>query len=183
MSENINYEEEILMQVRKIMRAIEIHSSKLATLYGLTTPQLILMKSLSKKGAMKPGIVAREISLSHATVTGIVKRLEAKGLIVRQKDSLDGRSFQISLTDKGNELMKSMPPMMQDDFVRKLVALEDWEKTLILSSLQRVTAMMSAEDIDAAPVLVAGSVGATADEYSRAEQPGGNSALKGEGDA
>jgi DNA-binding MarR family transcriptional regulator len=178
MSENINYEEEILMQVRKIMRAIEIHSSKLAILYGLTTPQLILMKKLSKKGSMKPGIVAREISLSHATVTGIVKRLEAKGLIVRQKDLVDGRSFQVSLTDKGNELLKSMPPMLQDDFVKKLGSLEDWEKTLILSSLQRVTTMMHAEEIEAAPVLLTGSVGASVEEYSKAKELNGDSAVE-----
>lgn len=166
------------MQVRKVMRAIEIHSSRLGTLYGLTTPQLILLKNLSKNGPMKPGKLAREVSLSHATVTGIVKRLETKGLVVRQKDSLDGRSFQVSITDKGNGLLKSMPPMLQDDFVRKLIALEDWEKTLILSSLQRVTAMMSAEDIDAAPVLLTGSVGVTDDDYSGAEELYGQTGMK-----
>lgn len=180
MSEDINYEEEILMQVRKIMRAIEIHSSRLANIYGLTTPQLILMKKLSKKGSMKPGRLARDISLSHATVTGIVKRLEAKGLITRQKDSVDGRSFQVSLTGKGNELLKSMPPMLQDDFVKKLGAIEDWEKTLILSSLQRVTTMMSAEEIEAAPVLLTGSVVASVEEYSSVKQLNGHAAVETE---
>jgi DNA-binding MarR family transcriptional regulator len=165
----INFEEEILMQVRKIMRAIELHSAKLASRFKLTTPQLIVLKRLAKFGYMKPGKLAREINLSHTTVTGILKRLEVKNLVSRQKDTSDGRSYYLSITDAGKAMLDSMPPMLQESFVSRLSALEDWEKTLILSSLQHITSMMSAEKIDAAPVLLTGPVSATADDYASAE--------------
>jgi DNA-binding MarR family transcriptional regulator len=161
MTEGIIFEEEILMQMRKIMRAIELHSAFLASRFKLTTPQLIILKVLAKKGAMKPGLLAREVNLSHATVTGIVKRLENKNLISRQKDAVDRRSYLLSITEGGKSMLDSMPPMLQESFINKLSALKDWEKTLILSSLQRVTCMMSAEEIEAAPVLATGPVEAT----------------------
>jgi DNA-binding MarR family transcriptional regulator len=160
--ENI-FEEEVLMQIRKIMRAVELHSSSLASRYKLTTPQLIILKTLSKKGALKPGILASVVNLSHATVTGIIKRLEKKGFVNKGPDSLDRRSYLINITEQGKSVLDSMPPLLQENFISKLSALQDWEKTMVLVTLQRITSLMSAEDIEAAPVLVAGPVEASAD--------------------
>jgi len=166
LAEHMNYEEEVLMQVRKILRAVELHSSKLATRFNLTTPQLIVLKALAKHYAMKPSVLAKEVSLSSATVTGILQRLESKRLVLRRKDQEDGRSVLISISPEGKEMLGSMPPMLQENFVSRFAKLQDWEKTLILSSLQRVTSMMSAEDIEAAPVLISGPVGTSAEELS-----------------
>jgi DNA-binding MarR family transcriptional regulator len=148
------------------MRAIELHSASLTSRFRLTTPQLIVLKVLAKKGAMKPGQLAMAINLSQATVTGIVKRLEAKNLVSRQKDKNDGRSYLLSISDAGNSMLDSMPPMLQESFVSNLIGIEDWEKMLILSSLQRITAMMSAEDIDAEPLLLSDPVEARAESYT-----------------
>jgi len=45
--------------------------------------------------------------------------------------------------------------------------LEEWEQTQMLATLQRIAAMMDAEEIDAAPVLAAGSAKATSEEVSQ----------------
>ena len=160
--ENI-FEEEVLMQIRKIMRAVELHSSSLASRYKLTIPQLIILKTLSKMGALKPGILAGIVNLSHATVTGIIKRLEKKGFVNKKPDALDRRSFLIKITEQGKSVLDSMPPLLQESFLKKLSALQDWEKSMVLATLHRITTLMSAEDIEAAPVLVAGPVEASAD--------------------
>ena len=48
--------------------------------------------------------------------------------------------------------------LLQDRFRTKLAKLEEWEQTLTLATLQRIASMMEAEDLEAAPVLVTGSV-------------------------
>lgn len=164
MAEEAYFEEEILMQIRKIMRAIELHSASLASRYKLTTPQLILLKALLKKGATKPARLAEEVNLSHATVTGIIQRLESKNLISRDADANDRRSYRLNITEAGKAMLDSMPPLLQESFIEKLATLENWEKTQMLSSLQRITSLMSAEKISAAPVLITGPVEASADE-------------------
>ena len=57
------------------------------------------------------------------------------------------------LTEKGREIVRDSPPLLQDRFDNELKKLADWELTLILSSLQRVASMMSAEGLAASPVL------------------------------
>ncbi len=63
------------------------------------------------------------------------------------------RKVHANLTEKGQELQNNAPPPLQDNFVKKFQNLEPWEQSLLLSSMQRVSSMMNAEDIDAAPVL------------------------------
>ena len=166
MEENINYEENILLSVRKIMRAIDMHSSYLARRYGLTSPQLICMKRLSKGKEMTPGGFAKEVHLSHATVTGIINRLQKKGFIQRTRSTEDGRSYLIRLTESGLSMTQSSPSMLQDEFMHKLSKLADWEKTMILSSLHRITSILDVESIEAAPVLTTGPIEAPAEKIS-----------------
>ncbi len=163
MDEHINYEESILLSVRRIMRAIDMHSSYLARQYGLTSPQLICLKKLSGEKELTPGGLAKEVHLSHATVTGIINRLEKKRLVQRIRSTADGRSYLIRLTDSGFSMVKSSPSMLQDRFMHELSKLADWEKTMILSSLQRITSILHVESIDAAPVLTTGPVEAPAE--------------------
>ena len=158
MAENIHYEESILLSVRRIMRAIDMHSSFLARQYGLTSPQLICLKKLSDQKGMTPGGLAREVHLSHATVTGILNRLEKKGLVQRTRSTADGRSYLIQLTDSGLSMVQSAPSMLQEQFMHELSKLAEWEKTMILSSLQRITSILNVETIDAAPVMTTGPV-------------------------
>ena len=158
MEGNTNYEEGILLSVRRIMRAIDMHSSYLARQYGLTSPQLICLKKLSGEKGLTPGGLAKEVHLSHATVTGIINRLEKKGWVQRTRSTADGRSYLIQLTDSGLAMMQSAPSMIQDQFMHELSKLAEWEKTMILSSLQRITSILNVESIDAAPVMTTGPV-------------------------
>jgi DNA-binding MarR family transcriptional regulator len=174
MRENISYEESILLSVRKIMRAIDMHSSFLARQYGLTSPQLICLKRLSEEREMTPGGLAKEVHLSHATVTGIIGRLERKGLVQRTRSSEDGRSYLIRLTDSGASMIQSSPSMLQEQFLHELSKLADWEKTMILSSLQRITSILDVESIEAAPVLTTGPVEAPVETITELLAPDEN---------
>ncbi len=140
------------------MRAIDMHSSYLARQYGLTSPQLISLKKLAEKNEMTPGGLAKEVHLSHATITGIINRLEKKELVRKTRSTQDGRSYLIRLTDSGYAMIKSSPSMLQEHFMHELSKLAEWEKTMILSSLQRITFILNVESIDAAPVMTTGPV-------------------------
>ncbi len=166
MAEDINYEEKILLNVRKIMRAIDMYSSHLARQYGLTSPQLICLKKLAEEGETAPGALSKSVHLSHATITGIINRLEKKGLVERTRSLEDGRSFLISITDSGRSMVESSPSMIHEQFMHELSKLADWEKTTILSSLQRITSMLAVESLEVLPVLTTGPVEAPAEKIT-----------------
>lgn len=159
--------ESILVALRKIIRAIDLHSKQLAHHYGLTGPQLIVLKELNRTGSMQVGKLAKTISLSHATVSGIVDRLQKRELLVRERSQVDRRSITVTITEAGTALLASAPSPLQDQFLAELTKLKEWEQTLLLSSLQRIASMMSASDIDASPLLVSGPVSASASDTAR----------------
>ena len=150
--------DEILISLRKIMRAADLHSQKLMKESGLTAPQLLVMQAIEKEGSPSTSTLARHIAVSQATMTRIIDRLERAGLVRREKSSKDKRVVNISLTDAGNTKLESAPEPLQAEFLRRFPKLEDWEQQMLKSSLLRVAKMMDAEDIDAAPILQTGAI-------------------------
>ena len=153
--------EMVVVALRRIIRAIDLRSRFLVTRYGLTGPQLTVLRELSDHSGVSVGELARAIHLSQATVTGILDRLAKRELIRRQRSDQDKRRVQVWLTDTGKQMLIDAPPLLQEEFTDEFSKLEDWEQSQILSALQRVVSMMEAKHIDATPILTTGPVGAT----------------------
>lgn len=137
----------VLSTLRQIIRAMDIHSRQLSKKYGLTGPQLIVISEIGQYGTMTIGELARRVSLSQATVTTILDRLELKELAERTRDKQDKRRVYVEITDKARTILESHPNFLQEAFVRRFNALEEWEQTLILSSIQRISAMMNTVEL------------------------------------
>lgn len=145
--------DQVLVSLRQIIRAIDLHSKRLERESGMTGPQLLVMQLIASSGEITAGVIARNVSLSQATVTSIIDRLERKGLLRRERSTDDKRKVMVSLTAQGGKALEAAPTLMQESFINAFNRLEDWEQALILSSLQRVASMMNASDLDAAPLL------------------------------
>lgn len=159
-------EESILRSLRRITRAIDLHSRQLAKEYKLTAPQLICLRFLASNGTTMPSTLAKEVSLSQATVTGILDRLETRGLVTRQRDTADKRRVIVGLTRAAWELVRSAPLPLQQRFSARLQNLPVSEQERIVAVLEEIVEMMEAEDIDASPLLAAGPVAAEPGEVS-----------------
>ena len=157
MNSSTSVENQIVAAIRRIIRAVDLHSRQLAEEHGLTGPQLAILQAASYLGAgASTGALARAVHLSGPTVTGILDRLANRGLVERARSGYDRRSVTISLTRRGEVVLSGAPSLLQDRFRKALSRVEDWEQTMILATLQRIAAMMDAESIDASPVLVPG---------------------------
>ena len=152
----MNNIEEVLVALRRVIRATDLHSKHLAKTTGLTAPQILLLQTIRDKDGATIGGLANQISLSQATVTSILDRLEKKELVYRERSTEDKRKVHAFLTDLGTETLKEAPLPLQDQFTREFGDLQKWEQTMIISSLQRIAQMMDAQHIDAAPVLDVG---------------------------
>lgn len=70
--------------------------------FDLTLPQFDLMSALRQRGlAATPRDIADTLLVTKGNVTGIVSRLEARGLLRRRPHETDGRSFYCELTAAG----------------------------------------------------------------------------------
>ncbi|MGF1685724.1 MarR family transcriptional regulator [Photobacterium japonica] len=151
--------DEVLIALRQIIRAIDLHSRKLNKLAGLTGPQLVLMRAIRDSGEE---VTIRQLSnntnMSQATATTILDRLEKRGLVKRERSTLDKRKVHAHLTEAGQDTLSKAPPPLQEDFVARFHQLEEWEQSLLLSSVQRISTMMNAEHLDVAAMLEVGSI-------------------------
>jgi DNA-binding MarR family transcriptional regulator len=145
--------QDMLVSLRKITQAITLHSRDLSRRYGLTGPQLTILTEIANYQTLSVTQLARYISLSQATVTDILNRLEKRGLVERTRDSADRRRVLIRITDQCREILSQAPPPLQETFVERYGALSEWEQLMILSAFKRVVDLMSADKIDAAPFL------------------------------
>ncbi len=150
--------DEVLIAIRRIIQSIDIHSKHLVKQFGLTGPQLIILREISQSDEITASDIARAISLSQATVTGVLDRLEKRGYIVRKRSDRDRRRTLVETTHAGNHLLADAPPLMQESFTDQFDELQTWEQHMILSSLHRLVAMMDAKNIVAAPLLTTGAI-------------------------
>jgi DNA-binding MarR family transcriptional regulator len=146
-------EHQIVAAMRQLVRAVDLHSRRLVENYGLTGPQLATLQEVARLGPVLPSAIARSVHLSQGTVTGILHRLERRGLVARRRSETDRRNVIVEVTAEGKRLLDTAPSLLQDHFRHELERLEEWERLQILSTLQRVASLMGAERIDTSPHL------------------------------
>ncbi len=146
----------VLVNLRRIIQAIDLHSRQLVRQHGITTPQLLILRQIQGKEALTVSQIAKQVSLKQATVTDILNRLERKGLVLRQKDTNDRRRVLVRETDLGKKILAAAPSPLQETFLKRFENLDDWKQSMILSSLQLVSSMMTDDEISAAPILSTG---------------------------
>ena len=179
--DNLEIEYQIVESIRRIIRAVDQHSRHLLETSGLTAPQIAALDAARRHGSVTIGSLAKALRLSHPTVTGIVSRLEKRGLLQRSRGVEDRRTILVCITELGEDVLRRAPRLLQDQFRRQIAALEPWERHQILSTLQRIAGMMDAEDLLAAPHLVSGVTDISVAEGVEKELPGGDPGDPGPG--
>ncbi|MEX0641107.1 MAG: MarR family transcriptional regulator [Pirellulales bacterium] len=139
-------DEGIIVALRRISQAIDTHSRFLWQEHGITAPQLGALRVLQRHGPMTPGDLAAALHISPATIAGITQRLQQHGLITRQRQTSDRRSVLLSVSEQGTKVARQAPSLLRDRFRKELDQLKEWERTQILSVLQRVADMIGVPD-------------------------------------
>lgn len=155
LSENMRNQEDkcdtLFITLRKIIQAIDLHSKQLVHQYGLTGPQMVVLKVICQSGEalVNSKQLAQNVSLSQATICSILDRLVEKGYIQREKSQVDKRKTYIRATEKATVIFAQNPALLQEDFVKQFDALKDWEQDFMLASLERLADMLHTKSMDA----------------------------------
>jgi DNA-binding MarR family transcriptional regulator len=147
------YWPEVLISLRQIIRATDLQSKRVMKACGLTIPQVMVLKAIETLGDVTVKRISDHVSLSQATVTIILNRMEDTGFIDRVRSAKDRRIVNARMTDSGQTMLNSAPPLLHEEFIRQFEALPKAQMQTILDSLQQVATMMNAEELDVAPLL------------------------------
>jgi DNA-binding MarR family transcriptional regulator len=130
------------------MQAGERYTKELNKKYSVSAPQIACLLTLLDNGPISPSQIAKKIMVESSTVTGIIDRLEQKGLVTRTRVSPDRRVITVELTEAGRRLAHNAPPPIQQKIVKGLRKIDDAERAQIIATLSRLTEMIDAEDMD-----------------------------------
>ena len=147
-----------LRALRRVLRATEIGNRKLAAITGLTPSQLLVLHEIDQRQPVTPGAIAQALDFSQATITVIVDRLESHGLVQRRRSERDRRQFHLRMLEAGQEVLNNAPDPLQTVFTSRFSELPPWEQAMLLAAAERLSALMGADDIDAAPLLDSGRI-------------------------
>ncbi len=139
---------ELVYLIRKLMQSGEIYTKELNKRFNVSAPQVASLLVLYEAGAMSPSHLARRIMVKSSTVTGIIDRLEHKGLVTRVRNSPDRRVITIELTQEGRDLAQNAPPPIQMKIVQGLNKMGNDERKEIIKSLAKLAEMIDREDLD-----------------------------------
>lgn len=147
-----------LIALRRIIRATELYGRDLKQIAGITAVQFRVLQIIGEKGQTTAKEISTRMRVSQATITSLVDKLVRENMVTRQKSETDRRQTNICITEQGRATLNDAPDPLQQRFVRKFAAMEDWEQSMLLAGLERVAAMLDAEDLDASPVLDTGDI-------------------------
>lgn len=137
-----------------MIRSIDIESKKIQKEYGISIPQFLCLSFLRKSPHFQAtqGEIRKYLNLNSSTVSGIIDRLEKKGLIARLPRFGDKRMVNIALTTAGDQLINTIPSILHERLSDKLQKLTSKELSSIYNGLDTLLKLLDIEQIDAAPI-------------------------------
>lgn len=147
---------DILINLRKILRSINLESKRIQKEHGISIPQYLCLNYLCKQKEFKSTSkeIVKHLNLNASTVSGIITRLEAKGFVAKLPNIGDRRSSDIYLTAVGHQTVNEIPALLHEKLSRKLEKLPLSNLQMLQDSLNILVEFMEVEDIDASPLII-----------------------------
>lgn len=136
---------ELLKHLRRLVRALDVHSRRIDRQVGLTLPQLVVLAALGRLGEVTSRALAAEADLSPPTVVGILDKLEAKGLIHRYRSEHDRRIMHARLTPAGQAALARAPEPLGERLGMGFRALPGPERRKVIAALGLLGALAGDE--------------------------------------
>lgn len=148
---------DILIQIRQIVRSVNLESKRIEKEYGISIPQLLCLSFLNEKpsfqGSQKE--IKDFLRLNASTVSGIITRLENKGLVARLPRRDDKRVGLIVITAKGVDLLEKTPELLHQQLSSKLKKLSSEQLEKLQVSFETIIDFLNIDKVDAAPIITA----------------------------
>ena len=102
--------------------SLQSASKRMESAYGITGPQRLVVRIVGRFPGIAAGRVAEILHVHPSTLTGILKRLESRGILQRKADPRDARRALFGLTAKGRKLDSLKTGVVEQAVRRVLLA-------------------------------------------------------------
>jgi MarR family 2-MHQ and catechol resistance regulon transcriptional repressor len=127
-----------LRELARCFQAFESHSATHIRTLGLTPPQFDIVATLGNTAGMSFKELGEKTLITKGTLTGVVDRLEARGIVRRVGSDADRRSTRVELTDAGVTLFDEIFPGVVARTKQVFDILGESERLTLEASLHRL---------------------------------------------
>lgn len=147
--------DEILIAIRRILRAVHMESKRCEKQFGLSMPQLLVLHFISQEAEMRTTnkAIKDHMQLNASTVTGILNRLVVKGYAARVPNSSDQRGSMVALTQSGYDLIQTTSPPLQAKLESGLQRLSEDDLQNLKKYFEFVVQLLELDQEDMAPLM------------------------------
>ena len=137
---DLNINEKVLMAIVRISEQFKKDSSAIFADYGLTFAQYNVLRVLdaSENGENTITNVSKIMLVSGANMTGIAKRMEKNGFLIRKGHSKDERITLLEITPKGKQTLRNILKEKEKNISVYFSKFSDNEKLQILEKLKQM---------------------------------------------
>jgi DNA-binding MarR family transcriptional regulator len=147
--------DEIIIAIRRILRAVNLESKRCEKEYGLSMPQMLVLSFIAQEPEMRATnkAIKDHMQLNASTVTGILKRLTKKGFTASVPNAEDQRGSMIALTQSGYDLIISTSPPLQMKLEQGLQKLSPTDRKKLTHYFEFIVQLLELEEGAAIPLL------------------------------
>jgi DNA-binding MarR family transcriptional regulator len=146
---------DILIKIRRIVRSMNLESKKIQKEYGVSIPQVLCLTYLNSCSNYQSTHkeIRNYLNLNSSTVTGIIDRLEKKGMVARLPKREDKRNTYIAITSAGAKAIDEMPALLHERLSIKLEKLPNERINELDNALNVLINYFDISDVEASPMI------------------------------
>ena len=100
---------EVLGRFREVFRAAKLHFAAVKKIAGISGAQLWALSEINAQTGLRVSDLTQKMSLHQSTVSNLVERLNASGLLRREREAGDNRVVRLQLTSAGKKVVARAP--------------------------------------------------------------------------
>jgi DNA-binding MarR family transcriptional regulator len=137
--------------IRALVRRFGLSERADVSCCGVTVAQAAALEALGAEGPLRLGDLGRRLGIAPSTLTRNLARLEASGLVGREADPEDGRSYRVTLTRPGRAAAHAVSAR-EEEFARQVLErIPASRRAAVVESLGELLAAVRAQTEECCP--------------------------------
>jgi DNA-binding MarR family transcriptional regulator len=136
----------VLNSFRAIVKSLRLADRAGLQEHGLGASQLYVLHELKRDAPLSVNTLAERTATDQSTVSVVVAKLIAKGLVTGERSEVDARRVDLTLTARGRSLAKQLPPPIQHSIIEAVEQLPRARARALAESLHEICRGLGIED-------------------------------------
>jgi DNA-binding MarR family transcriptional regulator len=137
---------QFMQHMWELVHALDVRSKRMVKSVGVTGPQRLVIRLVGQRADQTASELATTLNMHPSTLTGLLARLEERGLLAREVDTSDRRRARFSLTVAGKKIDRLQRGTVEAAVRRALARLGDDELDHTRATLDRLIEELGRDD-------------------------------------